>query len=267
MKKKIIISIALFFVIIIGSLVAIPYLFKDNIVAFVKKEVNKDLTATVDFDDIDITLFKSFPDATLQLKGVKIINKAPFEGDSLFYAEQINLDFGVKQLFKKDLKSLAVRDIDVNNAIIKLKVNADGVSNWDITKPSTTSTDADVSTFQMNIKQYVIQNSSVYYLDEESGMELVIKGLQHSGTGDFTASKVDIKTTSTADELTFVMNKIPYINKAKVTLDALLGVDFDLMRFTFKDNKGMLNDLALVFEGAVQMNENDMDIDLNFKAP
>ena len=267
MKKKILISVAVIFVVIIGSLVAIPYLFKDTIVAFVKKEVNKDLTATVDFDDVDITLFKSFPDATLQLKGVNIINNAPFEGDSLFYAEQINLDFGVKQLFKKDLKSLSIRDIDIKNAVVKLKVNADGVSNWDITKPSTTSATDAVSTFQMNINQYVIQNSSVFYLDEESGMEMVIKGLQHSGTGDFTASKAAIKTTSTAEELTFVMNKIPFINKAKVTLDALLGVDFDLMRFTFKDNKGLLNDLALVFEGYVQMNENDMDIDLNFKAP
>lgn len=267
MKKKIIISVALLFVFIIVSLIAIPYLFKDNIVAFVKKEVNKDLTATVDFDDVDITLFRSFPDATLLLKGVTIVNKAPFEGDSLFYAAQINLDFGVKQLFKKDLKSLAVRDIDVKNAVVKLKVNADGVSNWDITKPSTTPELEEVSTFQMNIQQYVIQNSAIYYFDEESGMEMILKGLQHSGTGDFTASKVDIKTTSTAEELTFIMNKIPFINKAKVNLDAILGVDFDLMRFSFKDNKGLLNDLALIFEGFIQMNEIDMDIDLNFKAP
>ncbi|MDP2088136.1 MAG: AsmA-like C-terminal region-containing protein [Flavobacteriaceae bacterium] len=267
MKKKILISAAVLFVVLIGSLVAIPYLFKDTIVAFIKKEVNKDLLATVDFDDVDITLFKSFPDATLQLKGVKIINNAPFEGDSLFYAEQINLDFGVKQLFKKEIKSLAVKDIAVNNAVVKLKVNADGISNWDITKPSTTPKTDEVSTFQMNINQYVIQNSSVFYLDEESGMELKIKGLQHQGKGDFTLSKADIQTNSTADELTFIMNKIPFINKATITLDALLGVDFDLMRFTFKDNKGLLNDLALVFEGAVQMNENDMDIDLNFKAP
>lgn len=267
MKKKILISIALFFVVIIGSLVAIPYLFKDNIVAFIKKEVNKDLLATVNFDKVDITLFKSFPDATLQLKGVTVINQIPFQGDTLFFANQIDVDFGVKQLFKKDINSLAVKDIAVKNALINLKVNADGISNWDITKPSTTPETAEVSTFQMNINQYIIQNSSVFYSDQESGMELKIIGLQHQGKGDFTASKVAIQTTSTADELTFIMNKIPFINKAKVTLDALLGVDFDLMRFTLKDNKGLLNDLALVFDGAVQLNENDMDIDLNFKAP
>ena len=267
MKKKIIISVVLLFVLIIVSLVAIPYLFKDNIVAFVKKEVNKDLTATVNFDDVDITLFKSFPNATLLLKGVTVVNNAPFEGDSLFFAEQINLDFGVKQLFKKDLKSLVVKDIEVTKAVVKLKVNTEGISNWDITKPSTTPELEKVSTFQMNIQQYVIQNSNVFYVDQESGMEMIIKGLQHSGKGDFTASKAAINTTSTANELTFIMNKIPYIHKAKITLDALLGVDFDLMRFTFNDNKGLLNDLALVFEGFVQMNENDIDMDINFKAP
>lgn len=267
MKKKILISVALFLVLIIGSLIAIPYLFKDTIVAFIKKEVNKDLLATVDFTDVDITLFKSFPDATLQLKGVKVINQMPFAGDTLFYAHQIDLDFNVKQLFKKDINSLDIKDIAVNMAIINLKVNAAGVSNWDISKPSTETKTEKPSSFQMNINQYLVQNSTVFYTDEESGMKLIIKGLHHIGKGDFTLSKVDLTTQSTADELTFIMNKVPFINKAKVNLDALLGVDFDLMKFTFKDNKGLLNDLALVFEGSVQMNENDMDIDLNFKAP
>jgi hypothetical protein len=267
MQKKILISVVVFLALVVASLITVPYLFKDTIVTFIKKEVNKDLLATVNFNEVDITLFKSFPDATLKLKEVTVINQAPFANDTLFYAHQIDLDFNIKQLFKKEISSLAIKDIAVNNALIQLKVKADGAYNWDITKPSVDESSTSASTFQMNIKQYIVNNSTVIYDDEVSNMYLEINGLNHKGTGDFTASKVDIQTNSTADEVTFSMNKIPYINKAKVVLDALLGVDFDVMRFTFKDNKGLLNDLALVFEGAVQMNENDMDIDLKFNAP
>lgn len=267
MKKKIIVSVTIVVVILLTALFAIPYFFKDTIVNFIKKEVNKDLLATVDFQDVDITLFNSFPDVTLKLQQFSVINQAPFENDTLFFAKQIDLDFNIKQLFKKEIKNLDVKDIAVNEALIVLKVNAAGAVNWDISKPSTDSSDQESTAIHMKIKEYQLKNSNVLYIDEESSMKLEIIGLNHKGTGDFSLSKLDVQTNSTADALTFSMGAIPYINKAKVTLDALVGVDFDTMRFTFKENKGLLNELALVFEGLVQLNENDMDIDLSFEAP
>lgn len=267
MKKKVIISISVVFVVLGISFVALPYLFKDKLVAMIKKEVNKELLATVDFSDVAITLFKNFPDATLQLKGVSVMNQAPFEGDTLFYATQLDLGMNIKQLFKKENESLAVKHIAVEGATIQLKVTEEGQVNWDITKPSTETDVTKPSTLSLNVKEYSFNNSTVLYEDLQSSMRMEIKGLNHVGTGDFTLSQLDLVTHSTAEELSFIMTGVSYINKAKVALDALIGIDFEVMKFTFKENKGFLNALALVFEGTVQMNENDMDIDVNFQAP
>jgi hypothetical protein len=43
----------------------IPILFKDKIEAAVKKEVNKNINAVVDWGEWDITILKSFPDLTV----------------------------------------------------------------------------------------------------------------------------------------------------------------------------------------------------------
>ncbi len=267
MKKKIILSVVIVVLVLVSALVAIPYFFKDNLVAFIKKEVNKDLLATVDFQEVDLTLFKSFPDVTLKLQQLTVINQAPFENDTLFYAQQLDLDFNIKQLFKKELKNLDITDIAVKEALVQLKVNAAGQVNWDISKPTLDDGKSESTAINMKIKHYLVENSTVLYIDDESSMKLEVKGLNHKGLGDFDLSKLDVQTTSTADELSFVMGGVPYINKAKVILDALIGVDFDAMKFTFKENKGFINDLALVFEGMVQLNSTDMDIDMKFEAP
>lgn len=58
-----------------------------------------------------------------------------------------------------------------------------------------------------------------------------------------------------------------YLNNNKVQLDADIAMNLDKMRFTFKDNKALINQLPLVFEGFIQINENNNEMDLTFKTP
>src|SRR5699024_4973074 len=41
----------------------------------------------------------------------------------------------------------------------------------------------------------------------------------------------------------------------------------DNMRFTFKDNKALINQLPLTFDGYVQVNDDNQEMDLSFKTP
>ena len=50
--------------VIVGLMVAIPFLFKDKIKEIALNEVNKQLTADVGFDKIKISLIKNFPNAS-----------------------------------------------------------------------------------------------------------------------------------------------------------------------------------------------------------
>jgi Ca2+-binding EF-hand superfamily protein len=54
--KKALLSIAVILFLLIGALIALPFIFKDEIIAEVKKAANESLTAKVDFKDFVIFL-------------------------------------------------------------------------------------------------------------------------------------------------------------------------------------------------------------------
>ena len=61
--KKTIIIIGVVILILLGTVIVIPIIFKSKIIETVKTEANKNLNAIVDFDnDIKLNLIKSFPD-------------------------------------------------------------------------------------------------------------------------------------------------------------------------------------------------------------
>jgi hypothetical protein len=54
---------------------------------------------------------------------------------------------------------------------------------------------------------------------------MVLDSINHEGTGDF-AVKIRFKTKSTA-KISLDMDKVNYMNKIPLTLDAVLGIDLE----------------------------------------
>ncbi len=68
--KKTFKIIAIIFVVFIALLFIIPFFFKGQIAEIVKKEANKNLNATLNFEDVGLNLFSSFPNLSLSLDEV-----------------------------------------------------------------------------------------------------------------------------------------------------------------------------------------------------
>jgi hypothetical protein len=156
-------------------------------------------------------------------------------------------------------------------------VDSLGNANYDIAKadnsPKTTenpsaesATTTDSEGFQFAVQHYEINNSRVNYLDESTNTFLRLKDLNHEGNGDFSAVTSTLKTQTNA-LVSFDFDGTNYLNNNSVQLDAAIEMNLDKMRFTFKDNKALINQLPLVFEGFIQINENNNEMDLSFKTP
>ncbi|MEO0902764.1 MAG: AsmA family protein, partial [Bacteroidota bacterium] len=57
------------------------------------------------------------------------------------------------------------------------------------------------------------------------------------------------------------------MNKNKLFLDALIGIDLANSKYTFLENKALVNQLPLVFDGFVQVNEDNQEVDISFATP
>lgn len=268
MKKKIIWAIAIVFFLMVSVLVAAPILLKGKIADMVKDKVNNSINATFDFAEADLTLFSSFPNATLVLKDISLINKMPFEGDTLFASKELRLSMSIRELFKSADEPISITSLKVNGGLVNVKVDALENANYDIAKEETTGTstkEAD-SNFTFSMKDYEILNTRINYDDFSSGIHLEISEMDHSGTGDLSMEKSELDTKTTA-LVSFEMDSTNYLNKNKIQLNALIGIDLQESRYSFLKNEAIVNQLPLVFDGFVKMNDTNQEVDITFKTP
>ncbi|MFV8341699.1 AsmA-like C-terminal region-containing protein [Flavobacterium sp. XS2P39] len=267
MIKKILKIIGILIILLVGTLLAAPYLFKDQIKAKIAKAINEKVDAKVSFADADLSLFKNFPNANVTLDQLVIINKAPFEGDTLISFGELNLKMSIKELFKGKEEAINIDGITSKNGLINIIFNKDGIGNYDIALKDDKIKDAGKSSpLSLKIQDYKIENFKFRYFDEKSKIKMVIDSLNHEGTGDFAAQKLDLVTKSTA-KISLDVDKVNYMKDIALTLDAVLGIDLEKDKYTFKQNKALINQLPLEFDGFIQMIETGQEYDLKFKTP
>lgn len=268
MKKiyKILLTI---FILLLMALIVTPFLFQDKIIALVKKTVNDTITAQLDFSDANLSLIRNFPNASLQLSDVSVINQEPFKGDTLVFAKTINLELELTQLFKKSTEQLNIKSFSIDDIKVNVLVNEKGIANYDIAKPSDVkaqNTDKNPSNFGLSVQSYAINNALIKYHDKKGKLKLQLTNFNHSGSGDFSESVSELKT-QTATLVSFEMDGTSYADNQKISLDAILGMDLINSKFSFLKNEAKLNNLPLIFNGYVQMNDTNQEVDLSFKTP
>ena len=267
MKKLFkILGISLLVVLLI--LIATPFLFQSKIKESVKTVLNDAVHAHIDFEDVNLSLISSFPHANVAVHNLKVINQKPFEGETLATVKLISFEMPIMELFKSaDEGPIVVNSIAIDEALIAIKSDQSGNTNYDIAKESestTPETEAVNAGFEFNIDHYSLTNSAISYQDEASKTFVELSELNHSGTAAF-STKVSELNTTTETRVSFAIDSVNYLNKTSIKLDALLDLDLKNNKYTFKDNKAYINQLPLEFNGFVKLLDDSQEIDISFK--
>ena len=270
MGKKILKIVGVLLLLIIAVLIAAPFFLEAKIGEIIKSNVNQNVNATLDFSEANLSLVSSFPNAEVDFKDVVLLNKAPFEGDTLFKASSLDLTMGIMQLFKSEGDAIAINNINLDGAFINVVVDKEENANYDIAKPSepTTADEESSSTdgFNLDLQSYEITNTRIYYTDNSTGIAFKLDDFQHKGTGDLSLATSELDTHTDAF-ISLEMDSVNYLNKNKIKLDALIGIDLKENKYSFLKNEALINQLPLVFDGFIKLNETSQEIDLTFKTP
>ncbi|WP_439129354.1 AsmA family protein [Polaribacter sp.] len=267
LAKKIIKATVITITVLLIALVCIPFLFKDKIVQMIKNTANNNINATITFNETDLSLFRDFPNASLQINDIAIINKAPFKGDTLFFSKKLNINLKVTELFKNESETLDIEGIAVENSLVNIFFNKENKGNYDIAlEKENTPKDTTSTGVSLNIKSYRATNLKFIYFDESSQIKLKVDSIYHSGTGNFAQEVLDLDTKTSA-KVSFDLDKINYLNNVDVQLDAILGIDLKNTKYTFKENTGYINQLPLEFSGFIQLVDENQLYDIDFKTP
>lgn len=266
MLKKILIGLGAFIVLLLAAGIILPIVYKGKIETMMKEEINKKLNAKVDFTDYDLTIFSSFPNLSIELNGLSVIGKNPFEGDTLVAMKQLSLTIDIMSVIGGG--QIDIKSIQLNEPNIQLLVLKDGRANWDIAKSdsSTTETSGEASKFKVALRSYSITKGNILYDDASMDFKMSMEDLNHKGKGDFTQDLFVLTTNTQIASADLWFGGVKYLHHAKTTLKVDLDMDMPNMKFTFKENELALNELVLGIDGWLAMPTNDITMDMKFDA-
>ncbi|WP_104734738.1 AsmA-like C-terminal region-containing protein [Hanstruepera ponticola] len=267
--KKAFKIIGITLLIILAILLAIPFVFQSQIEKIVQRYADENLNAKVSFSSVNLSFIRSFPNAQVDINDLVITNFKPFEGETLATSKSISLAMPIKEVFKSSSdEPLTINSINLDETLLTLKTNTLGDVNYDILKESETKNNdsSDAQGFTFDVKDYSINNSAITYIDESSNTSFFITEFNHNGKGTFSGELSELDT-KTEGKISLNIDSTNYLDNNTLKLDALIDLDLNKNKYTFKENKGLINQLPITFNGFVQQIENGQLIDITFENP
>ena len=265
--RKILKWVGITVLILLITLISLPFIFKGKLIEIVKQEVNNSVKAQVDWGDFDLTLFSSFPDFSFDIQDVKVVGVDEFEGITLAAIKNTSIDLDLMSVLRGG--KIKIKSILIENPEVNVIVNKDTLANYDIVKSSEeevdVAADTSVTEYEIGLNTLIISNANISYDDKVGNMSSVIKNMDLELSGDFTQDIFDVLIASSIQELTVSDGPVSYLNKTNVTLNA--GVNIDKFEtYTLKENTLKLNELELGFNGFVELLAESMNMDLTFNS-
>ena len=262
-KKIVKWTLSIIFIVVLG-MASIPFIFKDKIVQLVTNSINTKIDAKLSFKEAHLSLFTNFPQASISLEDVSLANNAPFLGDTLFAAKEASFAIQISELFKKADETIAVQSIETSEATINILFDEKGNNNYSIVKEiKESNNDNPKNAFSFDIQQYAVKKSILNYIDKASNNNVRLTNINHSGKGDFSNSIFNL-TTNTEADFSLVVNGNIFLENVNVSLDAILEMNLETSTYTFKNNKGFVNQLPIEFQGFIQLFDTHQQYDLHF---
>ncbi len=267
MKKALIIFFSVVFILFLATLL-VPIIFKSQIRDAVNKSISESVNAEVVWDpaNFSLSLLRNFPNATASLSELGIVNHAPFENEVLLTVEEVEVEINLFSLLGDEVK---VEGISLNEPVIYLRINEDGAANYDIAIASDEEDAASgeaSSSASVVIDHWEISNGYLEYTDAQQKMRMVLKNIQHSGSGNLQADVFDLTTYTLSDSVSFAFDGTEYVTNKRLEGDVIMTISDNYSTYEFKENYLRLNDLNIGVDGRISMPADAIDMDLTITA-
>jgi uncharacterized protein involved in outer membrane biogenesis len=269
--KKVGVIILIVFVVIVGTLVSVPFFFKQTLLEKTKTTINNQLNAKVEFDGFKLSLFKNFPKVTLELQNVIVTGKDEFQADTLLYIANARAKMSLKSLFKKSGKS--IEEINLFQPKLNLIKGETGNVNWDIVKESDSKSDVSTSSqveipdekFNLQLDKIEIKGGTVLYNDREINMFQYFDNVNLDIKGKMYGTSTELLVEGKVDRFSVDYNGVKYISNLSLETTSLLNVDYEKMDISIIENELLVNRLPMEVTGLIQMPSDSTYFDLKLK--
>lgn len=250
--------------VILALMFVTPLIFSDKIKEEIKKTANKKLAGEMNYSDVNVSFFKHFPSLTLTLDDFKLNGSAPFQKERLINAKEVSFGINVSSLIFG--KSIKIDEIYLSNSTINIKVNKEGLANYNvyITEKEVGKTDEESAAIKLD--RIEIINSQLVYDDQSTQLHFDIFGFNYLGKGDLSQDIFDLYSKAKIDKLNLLYENEHYLMNKKVDADLITKINVNSLSFVFEQNDLMINQLPVDFKGKFDFLKDGYNMDFIVKS-
>lgn len=226
--------------------------YEDDIKAYAIGAMNERLSSPVLIDpaNIDVTLFSSFPFASVDFRNMRALDAWEGKKDTLFRAKSIALQFNMLNLFRGDH---TFRKLEIDGMDLQLKVNKKGENNYSIFKKQ--EKDSAPSTFELHLEQIEFRNTQLRYADAGKKFEFRSRIGKTEMSGNFNDASYELIVNANLLVQDLRSDSTHYLEEKAVDLAFV----FDARENTFHIREGKIKvaDLHLAASGEYTLGEEE----------
>lgn len=273
--KKVFIILAIILVLLVAALFIIPSFFKGDIIKIIQNQTEKYIDAEVSIGDIELSMFKSFPNLNVAVKQVSISGKEEFKQDTIAYIPLFEASVNLKSLISGN--EIIINKVLLKNSRFAPLVTASGKANWDILISSDTtsvssaqpeaSTEKDKEDKGLVFNDIAIEHLQMSYSDLQSSTYAGVEDLNLQLSGNFSASHTLLKLVLTLQDISFRQQDNVWANQMDFAWNTEIGANFEEQVYELQNSNLSINELLLNLDGKVAILKDKYWIDLTMNAP
>ena len=250
--------------IILALMFVTPFVFSDKIKEEIKKTANKKLAGEMNYSDVNVSFFKHFPSLTLTLNDFKLNGSAPFQKERLINAKEVSFGINVSSLVFG--KSIKIDEIYLSNSTINIKVNKDGLANYNVYIAEKEIEKKEEESAAIKLDRIEIINSQMTYDDKSTQLHFDAFGFNYLGKGDLSQDIFDLSSKAKIDKLNVLYANEQYLMNKKVDADLITKININSLSFVFEQNDLMINQLPVDFKGKFDFLKDGYNMDFVIKS-
>lgn len=277
--KKVLIIVFIIIVVIIATLFAIPVFFKGEILQIIQNQSSRYIKAELKIGDVNLSMFKNFPNLNVALKDVTITGEKEFAGDTVMNIPLFEASVNLKSLIAGD--ELIVNRILLKNCRLQPSVDTAGKANWDIliggeatpVPDSAPASETNVSPKEkkdekgLRLNDIAIENLYISYNDYQTSTYASIGSIDLKLAGNFSESNTVIQIVLALNDISYRQHNSIWVNKTDLNWNADIAANFQEKTFEIQKNDLSINDLKLNLIGKIAAIEEKYNVDLQLNAP
>jgi len=247
-------------VLIIGLSAAAAAIFNRQIGGRIVQEINQQLLTELSVEEIDLSFFRNFPNASAVLKNVQL--KDTQEG-LLLEAQTISFKLGLFSLLRSNIQ---LESATISKGAITLRINEQGQANYQIYRTTQNSDTRDSvkekSNIRVSLQETRLQDMELIYADEltEQYYNIILDRADFSGA--FAQSQFNLLSNAEITSRFVDIGAVRHLPGTKLSYQADIQINLAESIYQFEQLDVQLGDNVFKVDGAIEQRDNAPYFDL-----